>query len=255
MKTFLYNLRARNATLYYYGWLSLLAAVICIIMSFVDDTQVLGINAWIKPMKFFISICVFSWTMGWYLAYLNKPLAAGAYSIMVVIILTFEMVVIVWQAANGRLSHFNISTPLYMLLFNLMGVAITILVLWTAWIGYLFFRKKPIDMPKAYLWGIRLGILLFVIFSFEGAFMAAQLRHTVGAPDGGPGVPVLNWSRQHGDLRIAHFIGMHALQVLPLAGYFVFRRTAGILLFSLAYLLLATAIMIMALKGWPLFNY
>ncbi|HYF30084.1 MAG TPA: hypothetical protein VD993_03095 [Chitinophagaceae bacterium] len=252
MKRFLTTLRTRNPLLYYFGWLNLLGALVCGIMIFVNDVQVLGINAWIKPMKFFVSIAIFSWTMGWYLAYLKRPVAANAYSIMVILVLTFEMAVIVWQAANGRLSHFNISTPLYSLLFQLMGIAITILGVWTAYICYLFFRLKAIDLSPAYLWGIRLGILFFVIFSFEGAIMAAQLRHTVGAPDGSPGLPVVNWSRQYGDLRIAHFVGMHALQVLPLAGYFIFRRLPGLILFSVLYFALALGMTIMALKGIPL---
>jgi hypothetical protein len=255
MTRFLQELRTRNAILYYYGGLNLLAALVCVIMTFVDDTQVLGINAWIKPMKFFISIAIFSWTMGWLMAYLDKQRKVKAFSVMVVIVMSFEMFVIVWQAANGRLSHFNISNSFYALLFSLMGVAITILAVWTAYIGYLFFRQRQFNIPAAYLWGIRLGIVLFVIFSFEGGFMAAQLSHTVGAPDGSAGLPVVNWSRQYGDLRIAHFIGMHALQVLPLAGYYVFRKPGAIILFGTLYFVVAAALFVMALNGMPLIRY
>lgn len=45
----------------------------------------------------------------------------------------------------------------------------------------------------------------------------------MGAPDGGPGLPVTDWSADHGDLRIAHFVGMHGLQILPLLAWWLAR--------------------------------
>ncbi len=173
---------------------------------------------------------------------------------MVVIVFIIEMLIITWQAANGRLSHFNVSTPLYGILFNVMGVAITVLAVWTGVIGYLFFRQKQFDVPMAYIWGIRLGIIFFVLFSFEGGLMAAKLSHTIGAKDGSPGLPVVNWSRQYGDLRIAHFFGMHSLQILPLLGYFVFRSRQQIIAASVIYFAAVTAVLIQAMRAIPLFS-
>jgi hypothetical protein len=204
-------------------------------------------------MKFFVSIAIFCWTMAWYMIYLESQGKVRVYSWMVVMVMAFESFVITWQAANGRLSHFNISTPFYALLFSLMGVAISLLVAWTGYIGYLFFRQKQFAVPMPYIWGIRLGIILFVIFSFEGGIMASQLSHAVGAQDGGAGLPLVNWSKQAGDLRIAHFIGMHALQVLPLFGYHVAKNNRNIQLFSAAYFVFTVLFFIQAMMGMPLF--
>lgn len=253
MKKYLIELKRRNALLYWYGWLCLAGTLICLLMTQLTDTIVLGINAWIKPAKFFISIAIMSWTMTWYMEYLNQKRKVRTYSWVFVFIMSYELFVITWQAAEGRLSHFNISTPLYQLLFALMGLAISILVAWTGYIGYLFFRQKTFTVPMPYIWGIRLGIILFVIFAFEGGLMATHLAHTVGAPDGGPGLPVVNWSRQYGDLRIAHFIGVHSLQVLPLFGFFVAKNNRSLQLFSAAYFLFTALLFIQAMMAVPLF--
>jgi hypothetical protein len=253
MKNFLIELKKRNALLYWYGWLCLAGTLICLLLVQLTDTIVLGINAFIKPAKFFISITIFCWTIAWFMDYLNKQRKVRVYSWMVIFVMSFELFVITWQAANGRLSHFNISTPLYQILFMLMGIAISILVAWTGYIGYLFFRQKTFTVPMPYIWGIRLGIILFVIFSFEGGIMASHLSHTVGAPDGGEVLPVINWSKHYGDMRVAHFIGMHALQVLPLFGFFIAKNNRGVQLFSAAYFLFATLLFVQAMMAIPLF--
>ena len=171
---------------------------------------------------------------------------------MAVIVFTFESVLITWQAANARLSHFNISNVFYGVLFSLMGIAIVILTVWTGYMGYLFFRKKDWTLPMTYVLGIRLGILAFVIFAFEGGLMAAAMGHTVGAPDGGKGLPLVNWSRENGDLRIAHFLGMHTLQIFPLFGYYIAKSNKTIIAFAIIYVGLVSAVLVQALMGMPL---
>src|SRR6266700_2281339 len=124
MRKFISELHSRNKILYRFGWLTLICSMICAILTQVNTNNiVLGIDAWIKPAKFFISVAVFSWTMAWYMYYLDARKKVNIYSWVVVLVMSFELVIITWQAANGRLSHFNISTPLYSALFDAMGGA------------------------------------------------------------------------------------------------------------------------------------
>jgi hypothetical protein len=249
------ELRRRNSILYYFGWIYFIGGIVALAMTQMSGTVVLGINAWIKPMKFFFSIWIFCWTMAWFLIYLNNKRRVQIYTWVVVIVMIIEQVIITWQAANGRLSHFNTTTIFYRTLFIIMGVAIATLTAWTGVIGYYFFRQKQFSIPMPYVWGIRLGIMLFVLFAFEGGVMAAHLSHTVGAPDGGPGLPIVNWSRQNGDLRVAHFIGIHSLQVLPLFGYYVAKSNRSLYLFAAGYFIVTIALFVQASLKMPMLTY
>jgi len=250
---FITELYLRNAPLAIFGWVSLAGAVICALLINVSDTQVLGISAWIKPFKFFISTTIFVWSMAWYMTHLPQSSVISIYNWVVIAVLAFELFWISFQAARGQLSHFNMTSEFNSMMFGLMGIAITVMTLFTLFIGFQFFISS-IDLPAGYLWGIRLGIIIFVIFAFEGGLMGSQLSHTVGAPDGGKGIPFFNWSVSHGDLRIAHFVGMHALQVLPILGFYVFRSQFGIFIVSGMYALLSVFVLITALNGKSLFS-
>jgi hypothetical protein len=204
-------------------------------------------------MKFFLSTVFFSSTMGWLMHYLNRPLHTIFYSWTLIIMLAFELVYITLRASQGQLSHFNISSAFNGLMFSLMGIAISIITLWTAYVAFLFWKGSFPQLPPAYLWGIRFGLVLFVVFAFSGGMMAAQLSHTVGSVmETTQGLPVLNWSRESGDLRIAHFFGMHALQLLPLLGFFVTRTKQQIIILSLIYAAAVTALLLQALNALPL---
>jgi len=249
--TFLSELAARNYALYLFGWISAIGALAMLILMFTNSTQVLGINAFIKPFKFFLSTVIFSWSMAWYVHYLNIPGLSKWYSWTVILVLSFELFWITFQALKGELSHFNVSSSFNGFMFAMMGLTISIMTLFTLVIGLYFFKSIP-ELPVAYLWGIRLGIICFVIFAFQGGIMGAQLSHTVGAADGGPGLPIVNWSTKFGDYRIAHFVGMHALQILPLAGFYLLTSTRSIIVFSLIYFAICFAVFIQAMMRLPL---
>jgi NO-binding membrane sensor protein with MHYT domain len=134
-----------------------------------------------------------------------------------------------------------------------MGLAITIVTLYTAYIGVLFFTQPFPDLPSYYVWAIRLGILVFVVFSFEGALMGSRMNHSVGAINDNSNWLIVGWSKTVGDLRVSHFVGMHALQLLPLLSFYIFKNTKATIIISLLYGLLATNTLVQALKGKPIF--
>lgn len=253
MKYFVETLKSRNDTLFYFGLLCLVAAVVFILLSFTTTVKVYGINAWIKPFKFALSTALLSWAMAWYIAYLPNynPVV---FNWVIVATLGFEIAYIALQASKGQLSHYNLSTPVYSVLYTLMATAATVATLAVAYIGVLFFTQNIDSLPGYYVWAIRIGIIVFVVFSLEGFVMGSKLSHTIGGPDGESGIPILNWSTKYGDPRVAHFIGMHALQVIPILSYHLLKSTRLTLAVGILYALLAIYTLVQALQGKPFFK-
>ncbi len=121
----------RNAVLAWAGLICLMGGLVCVALAVVTTGQIMGINAYIKPAKFFVSTGILCWTMAWFLPLLNRPRTATVYAWMVVAVMTFELGVVVVQAAQGKLSHFNISTSIDATLLSVMGLDITLITLCT----------------------------------------------------------------------------------------------------------------------------
>lgn len=234
-----------------------------------DPRMIAGAPAWLKPAKFAISIAVYSFTFAWIFRYLQEwPRVRAITGWITVITMILELGIIGAQAARGTLSHFNTRTPLDQALFSIMGIAI--LVAWgaSAAIAIALFRERSLNSAMG--WALRLGMLITVFGSATGGFMVtptkAQLKearitrklpiagaHTVGAPDGGPGIPVTGWSLEHGDLRVPHFLGLHAMQVIPfLAWTLKLKRPGVVIALSGGYAILFVALLMQALAGIPL---
>ncbi|MFM9839626.1 MAG: hypothetical protein ACKVOQ_15260 [Cyclobacteriaceae bacterium] len=206
----------KNRLLFWLGASHLLIFLLLLIYFPFNNIVVLGINSVVKPMKFALSIWIYSWTMALILHHLKDMGKVRAYSWMAVIVMSFEQLAITTQALRGELSHFNINSAYGIILFSLMGVFILTLTLWTAYITYIFCKQQLFDLSPAILLSIRIGLIYFVMFSLFGGYISGLPGHTVGAADGTEGLWFLNWSKTFGDLRVAHFFGIHSLQIIPL---------------------------------------
>ena len=205
-----------------------------------DPRVITGAPAWMKPLKFAISVAVYGATLLWMLTFVpDRPRLVAALSWGLFLGFSFELVLIVAQVLRGTTSHFNQSTPLDAAVWYAMGATITLMWLLNAVVAVLLLRRR--FAPGPVLWGVRLGLIAALI-GMAVAFLMTQPTpdqlavmeaggsspiigaHAVGVEDGGPGLPVVGWSTTGGDLRVAHFVGLHALQVLPLVGFALARR-------------------------------
>ena len=226
-----------------------------------DSREVLGLNPWIKPAKFLVSITVFLWTVGWLLHHLTRARWAKALVRWgVSISMGVEILCIAMQSFRGTRSHFNFDTAFDGTVFGIMGIFVAFNTAMMALMLLLYLVQRP-DIPSPYLWAIRLGLFIFLLASVQGVVIVTNNAHAIGVPDGGPGLPFVNWSTEGGDLRIAHFVGLHALQVLPFFGWLLTRLapaarparlTLAVLLFAIVYGGAGIALYLQALAGRPL---
>lgn len=196
----------------------------CLVGLYVDDRTLMGVNVWIKPLKFSLSIAIFLYTAGYLIT--KYPYSRKKKLIMNQVTawsLLLEFIIIAYQASRGVQSHYNTATPLDAILFLLMGVFVGINVVLMLVFIIDTIRLK-LNTTKVMQWAILLGWLSIFFGSWVGGQMIGQLGHNVGAADGGAGLPLVNWSTIAGDLRIAHFFALHGLQIIPLFAVGVSRK-------------------------------
>jgi hypothetical protein len=221
-----------------------------------------GINVWIKPAKFEFSVAIQFLTVAWFLQLLPSEQRASRLVTrlcqVMVAVGTLEIAYIVLQASKGEASHFNVSTPLNLALYSLMGIgAITMLSI-SGWLGVMILRHGDTGNSFVYVAGLSL-IAGSLLGSPTGVFTSIHQSHWVGGlhTDAG-GLPLFGWSRSGGDLRVAHFFGMHIMQAVPidtwLASHVIpqsHQKAAGLILLCLA-ILIAAGTFVQALTGHPL---
>jgi len=224
------------------GLLMVVVAGASLVGLLVDPRVITGAPAWLKPFKFAVSTAVYSLTLAWIFGWLSGwPRVRRVVGWTTAIVFVLEVALIDLQAWRGTTSHFNVATPLDATLFFVMGGAILLQTLVSVAVAVALFRQRFAD--RALGWALRFGMTLTIAGALTGPLMTrpteAQLAdaraggrmtitgaHSVGGLDGGPGLPVTGWSREHGDVRVPHFIGLHAIQALALIAVGVGRWRA-----------------------------
>lgn len=246
--------------------LAMLMLVAPTALAYAIDTRLFqDVNVWLKPLKFELSLVVYFLTLALALPLTGEAFQAsrlGRYVFWGVVPAGFlEVAYIAWRASRAEASHFNVESWLGSALYNLMGVGAVMITLGSGALAYGLARRDAAPLAPALRWSLVLGFALTCILGLaSGAMLSANGGHFVGSvPAGHATLPLFGWSLTIGDLRIAHFLGLHALQLIPAFGLLVWlltRRprlgTAAVGLFSSAYALLTLAAFAAALSARPL---
>jgi len=276
-KTLLHRAWSTNRPLTILGVLMILVFLAAFAGILLDHRVITGVPAWLKPAKFAISVSVYCFTFVWLLGFVeSRPRLARFAANVTVVSFIVEMTAILTQAARGTTSHFNVTTPLDSFLWLAMGAFIIVVWMMNLLLAIVLIFERIPDRPFA--WSLRLGLLISLVGMAAAFFMVRPTpeqmaataaggsppivgAHSVGIADGGPGLPVVGWSTVRGDLRVAHFVGIHAMQVLPFFGWYVarrgnafahlqgFHRLALVCTAGLAYLGLVLLLLWQALRG------
>jgi hypothetical protein len=261
------RMQAGSPALYAVGTTMLLMAAITFVLASLDGRLFQGVSTWVKPLKFQLSTAMYLLTLAFFMAWLPSERQQSWLARYVVWsgigAGLFEVLYITWQGAFGLASHYNHASPFYSTMYTLMGVGAVILTTASLALAILIARSPTPALPQALKHAVVLGLgLTFVLGTGFGAYLGAQSTgHWVGGAltDAG-GLPLFNWSRTGGDLRVAHFFGIHAMHFIPAivalavaARLPVARGVAGVWLLALGFCALTVATFVQAARGQPFF--
>lgn len=251
-----HELLARQRTLTIFAAILLVAMVPAAIALGIDDRVLRGANVWIKPMKFMLSIAVLALTTAWFIGHLPQQQrnSRGVKIVVGMLIGTgaFEVVYITLQAGLGQGSHYNVGDPFHMVMYSLMGIGALLLTATQPMLAWLLHRDSNPSLAPAYRLSVQLGLTLTFVLGAGVGMLLSGIQ-----PPTGPSLPILGWSTVAGDLRPAHFFGIHAEQLLPAAGALLAGAGASqarhwVWAIAVAYTAVCVGLVIQALAGVPL---
>jgi hypothetical protein len=222
-----------------------------------------GESPWLKPVKFYYALAIYAVTLAFFARYMPAATRASRtwrwFTGAVIFAIAAECIWLAAAASLNTASHFNTDHPVFSAIYTLMGVFAILLTSASLVMGLSIWRNPATGLTQALHHAIALGLILtFLLTLITAGYMAAQPGHFVGTPTTGATLPIFGWSREVGDLRVAHFLSTHALHALPLWGLIATRmgdaRGAVTLVWggALLYVVLVAATFLQALNGLPL---
>jgi hypothetical protein len=182
-----------------------------------DERSLRGVNVWAKPLKFLAATSLFAITTAWFIGLLPESRWRSApVRVVAWVIIAFggaEISYIVLQAALAQASHYNFSNALHIALYSAMGVGAMAMTATQPLLAWQIARHGRPDLQPTWRAAVVVGLVLtFALGAGAGGLLGSM------QPPAGAGLPVVGWHLAGADLRPAHFLGLHAQQLVPLAG-------------------------------------
>lgn len=248
MKTLLTHIHQGSRILFYTGLIHLVLFLAFLILLGFDSREVNDENVWLKPLRFALSIWLFTWTYAWFSSFVMKYHSVfNVLNYVISLCMFIEIILISFQASRGLASHFNNQTNFDATIFSIMGAAIgfnaVILGIW--FLVFTLWERGGQSYRKSITW----GMAIFLLGNFSGYLIIRYGWPTDILPSYLK-MPITGWKLTLKDLKISHAIGLHAIQVLPITHHFIKKLNTNeslVHLVGILYLILYFGILIYAL--------
>lgn len=244
------------------GFLIALSLLVTVPAMFLDARQFQGESVWTKPIKFQVALSIYLLSLAFFARWLPAGMTGSklyrAYAGAVVFAVIAELVWIGGAAMFGVASHFNQAEPMMIRLYSIMGPLAVVVTSASLVLGIAIWRNAGVALPPALHLSIALGLVLtFALTVPVASIMSSMPGHGVGVMPGGKALPLFGWSREGGDLRVAHFFATHALHMLPFIGWVLTKffsdriARAGVWIGAALFITLVILTLFQALMGRP----
>jgi hypothetical protein len=241
--------------------LMLLAMAPTAFAAFADSRELLGVDIWLKPLKFEFALLVYLSTLSVFALFIPAEVKARTWYLLFTSAVSVGAVVeIIWlgaAAAIGTASHFN-PTPIGSVIYALMGVVAILISSASTVYAVQIARNPSTGLSPAVREAIVLGLALVLPLTLltAGALSQMDSHFISGTPSDAGGFPLMGWSRDAGDLRAAHFFATHALHFVPAFGLVsavLFGRSSvlPVRVFAAAFTAFVLFLFAQALMGKP----
>jgi hypothetical protein len=230
-----------------------LTALPLLAAALIDPRTFLDAPVWQKPLQFHLALSVYLVTLAFFARYLPDGMRSRRWRIYAGVVCFCILAELVWvggAASFGTASHFNTANPVMGAIYGVMGLFAVILTSASLVLGLAIWRNPATGLPPAMQLAVALGLIMtFLLTLIAAGTMSSLPGHHIGTPVTGSNVPIVGWSREVGDLRVAHFFATHALHVVPLAGFTGSRPLVWAA--ATAFTALTLGVFVLGLMGLP----